>query len=232
MKLFRKTRKKLIGNGKLGKYLAYAVGEVLLVMIGILLALQVNTWSANSREDKSRLQSYQKIKLQLEEDISVLQGNKKYNKRYLDQYQFAVSVIEDNDRSKIDTLAGITLNLTKYSDFHKESTIYETLVNSGEIKLLKNDEIVNKIQRLEELYIYINILESTHHEAVMLYIPQITQIIKLNQMEVKHTDRLYSFEFQNNFALMLGLMKEKDSLYLETLNEMVRVVSLIDSELN
>ena len=43
MKLFGKTRKKLLGNGKLGKYLAYAIGEVLLVMIGILLALQVNT---------------------------------------------------------------------------------------------------------------------------------------------------------------------------------------------
>ena len=74
MKVFRKTRETLLDNGKLGRYLAYAVGEVLLVMIGILLALQVNTWSANSNKEISRIESYQKIKLQLEEDIYVLKG--------------------------------------------------------------------------------------------------------------------------------------------------------------
>jgi len=232
MKFFRKTRKKLLANRKIGKYLAYAVGEVLLVMIGILLALQVNTWSANSSKEKSRIASYQKIKLQLEEDILVLRGNKEYNQGYFEQYQYAISIIENQDRIKMDTLAQITMNLNKFSDFHKESSVYETLVNSGEIKLLKNDEIVKKIQRLEELYIYINILENTHHDAVMIFIPEIAQVIKVNQMEVKYPDQLYSFEFQNYFVLMLNLMQEKDQIYDRTLNEVNSIVALIEGELN
>ena len=42
IKFFRRIRQQLLGEGKTGKYLKYALGEILLVMIGILLALQVN----------------------------------------------------------------------------------------------------------------------------------------------------------------------------------------------
>ena len=42
IKFFRNIRQQLLGEGKTGKYLKYALGEILLVMIGILLALQVN----------------------------------------------------------------------------------------------------------------------------------------------------------------------------------------------
>ena len=45
----RKIRKSLIGSGSAKKYILYAVGEVLLVMIGILLALQVNNWNENQK---------------------------------------------------------------------------------------------------------------------------------------------------------------------------------------
>ena len=45
IKFFRKIRYDLMGQGKTGKYLKYAIGEIVLVMIGILLALQVNTWN-------------------------------------------------------------------------------------------------------------------------------------------------------------------------------------------
>ena len=45
MKVFRNLRKTIMREGKTGKYLKYAIGEILLVMIGILLALQVNNWN-------------------------------------------------------------------------------------------------------------------------------------------------------------------------------------------
>lgn len=45
IKFFRKTRQNLLLENKTGKYLKYAIGEILLVMIGILLALQVNNWN-------------------------------------------------------------------------------------------------------------------------------------------------------------------------------------------
>ena len=49
---FRKTRKKMADDNKPMKYMKYAIGEIVLVMIGILLALQVNTWNENRQNHK------------------------------------------------------------------------------------------------------------------------------------------------------------------------------------
>ena len=66
IKFFRKIRKNLLSTGKTGKYFKYAIGEIVLVVIGILIALQVNNWNT-SRINKNRVSQYAKL---LIEDIS------------------------------------------------------------------------------------------------------------------------------------------------------------------
>ena len=48
---FRKIRKQLANENKFQKYFRYAFGEILLVVIGILIALQVNNWNENRKQD-------------------------------------------------------------------------------------------------------------------------------------------------------------------------------------
>ena len=50
IKFFRRIRQKLLSESKFSKYLLYAIGEIVLVMIGILLALQVNTWNEQKKD--------------------------------------------------------------------------------------------------------------------------------------------------------------------------------------
>ena len=57
IKLFRTTRYNLMGNNRTGKYLKYAFGEIFLVMIGILLALQVSNWNQD-KSIKKQLKNY------------------------------------------------------------------------------------------------------------------------------------------------------------------------------
>ncbi|WP_033959722.1 DUF6090 family protein [Psychroserpens jangbogonensis] len=51
IKFFRKIRQNLFAEGKTVKYLTYVIGEIVLVVIGILIALQVNTWSENQKKN-------------------------------------------------------------------------------------------------------------------------------------------------------------------------------------
>jgi len=69
IKFFRKIRQNLLSEGKTEKYLKYAIGEIILVVIGILVALQINTWN---EEKKERLQEQKyliEIKANLESDL-------------------------------------------------------------------------------------------------------------------------------------------------------------------
>ncbi len=67
MKLFNKVRQRLLDDGRLKRYLVYAAGEIILVVIGILIALQLNTWKADQRDRAS-----EKVHLEnLREDLNL-----------------------------------------------------------------------------------------------------------------------------------------------------------------
>ena len=233
MKVFRKIRQSLIKDGKVRNYLAYAIGEILLVMIGILLAFQVSSWNAQRLKNKASRSSYTNIKRQINDDKDLIRGIIDYNNFYYKQYEYAKEIIENNDRSKIDTLGFIATKLTKYSDFNRNSNIYENLVSSGELSLIRNKEIIERLHSLEENYIYINRLEQIHFDAILsTVIPDLTTIMKYSDRTVQKPDQLFGYEFQNGFTLMMVLMIEKDEIYNRAIREIDAITELIDRELD
>jgi len=68
LKFFRTIRKKLIEEDNVRKYLLYAIGEILLVVIGILIALQVNNWN----EERKKTNRENQLLAQLTEDVDLL----------------------------------------------------------------------------------------------------------------------------------------------------------------
>ena len=233
MKLFRKIRQTLIKEANIKRYLMYAIGEILLVMIGISLAFQLNNWNDNRVKKSAEIRFYENIKEQIIDDKEIIYSQRGYNNYYMSQFEYGNEIIEANDRSKLDTLGIIVRNLTNYSDFDKEGNIYETMVNSGEIKLLHNHEIVNGIRELEELYHYMNRMESIHYDAIMKHVVvAISPVIAFTTNEIKKPDAVFSYEFQNLFIILKQIMDEKDRVYNYNLDEIERVLKLIDEELD
>jgi hypothetical protein len=58
IKFFRKIRQNLLSEGQTGKYLKYAIGEIILVVIGILIALQLNDWNDSQKQLKLENEYY------------------------------------------------------------------------------------------------------------------------------------------------------------------------------
>ena len=232
MKLFRSIRQTLIEEANIKKYLIYALGEILLVMIGISLAFQVNNWNDNRIKKNAEIRYYENVKDQISDDKELIESQKNFNNHFLVQFKYANEIIETNDRSKLDTLGMIVRNLTQYSDFDRQGNIYETMVNSGQINLLQNHKIVNGIRELEERYIYINRMESIHYDAMMNYMAvAINPVLKYDTSEIKKPDDVFTYEFQNLILMLLQVMEEKDKTYNQALNEIERVIKLVDEEL-
>ncbi|MGB5481605.1 MAG: DUF6090 family protein, partial [Eudoraea sp.] len=65
IKFFRKIRQNLLMENKTGKYFKYAIGEIVLVVIGILIALQINNWNESSKQRIEEVRLLEKVSIDL-----------------------------------------------------------------------------------------------------------------------------------------------------------------------
>ncbi|WP_053991603.1 DUF6090 family protein [Mangrovimonas sp. TPBH4] len=230
--LFKKNRYKLIFKSKLSRYLVYAIGEILLIVIGILIALQINNWNSNKQSRKQELKIYQNIKSQVKEDLNELEKVEEINANFLEKFEKANRYILTNNRRAIDTLAFYTMALSQFSDFQRSSNIYEILVNSGDIKIMRNDSIVNKLQKLEISYNFINRLEDIHWELITTELsPEIKGVLNYTTFKIVKPEKLYSIEIQNLFFEFINLMKIKRDVYHSVIEDLNHILKTIDEEI-
>lgn len=228
----KKIRRQIIADNKLGKYLLYALGEICLVVIGILIALQIDNWNTERVLKEDARKSYENLKRQVTEDQNELAEMKAVNTYLTEAFEYANKIIVAHDQNKTDSLALITMGLSQYSDFHRSGSIYETLVNSGDLKLLKNEEITNALQQLEATYIFINKLEDMNWGLIINELsPELKGVINYTTREVIKPDKLYAVELQNIFYEVSNLNKIKNTVYDQALGEIEAIISLIDEEL-
>ena len=91
IKFFRHIRKSLLEQNKTGKYVKYAIGEIILVMIGILLALQVNNWN-EERLNKVQINNYLKsLVIDLKSDIALYERNLNNHNTDIENKSFLLS---------------------------------------------------------------------------------------------------------------------------------------------
>jgi hypothetical protein len=142
IKFFRKTRQKLIVENKIGKYFKYAIGEITLVMIGILLALQVNNWNENRKAYKASKNYLSEIVSDLQQDtIHFNHGIKTLNRLIADEewvLNKADYSYKDTDRLW-DCLSGW------FMDYKINTRTFEKIQNEGKSELFGFDKLSEKI---------------------------------------------------------------------------------------
>ncbi len=229
---WKKARKKLLKEGKLTKYLTYASGEIIIIAVGILLALYLNNRNQYRSDRQKEDRYYRAIRDQLREDLLTLKGEIGYNRAYQGQFARAAGLITANARGETDTLAAIALNMLRYSDFRRKSSIYQTLVNSGEVILLKNARVTSNLETLEEVYLYINRLEENHATLILsVIIPDLKATLQFEPIRVVDDEALFSPAFKNDLDILSGLMQEKSDAYGQAAEVIRTILQLIGEEL-
>ena len=139
IKFFRNIRQKLLSEGKTGKYLKYAIGEIILVVIGILIALQINNWN-NGRIEANREQTIlRNLRSDFNDNIAEL--NRIYNGTEA-SYRSSVRLLEiikaDDpiNPEEIEVLLNSMVNGFYSLDLHSASI--DELINSGSLSIIKD----------------------------------------------------------------------------------------------
>lgn len=178
LRFFRLIRKKLIEEDNMRKYFFYALGEILLVVIGILIALQINNWNNARLERIEERALLQNLKTDFQRDIKTFeQLNERRNQHLIANYGL-IDIKNSNDFSNevlIDSLIAITIPVPTYNG---QSVALDVLFTSGKINLLRSDSLKNlllqwpvELDDTMEMQVYLeNIAFTNYYPLLRTYI--------------------------------------------------------------
>ena len=183
IKFFRRIRQRLISENKVGKYFLYAIGEIILVVIGILIALQINNNNDLRKNRAKEIHYLQNIKTDLKLNILELD---KYIENRTGFIESANRIIEHFEGKPITDFSSFNADGMKvytWQKFYQNNNTFQELVNSGNLSLISNDSIKNILLNIESLYKKMK-SEEDHfrYDAEILIYEPIYALIDLNPL--------------------------------------------------
>ena len=129
IKFFRKIRQQLLTANKFSKYLLYAIGEIVLVVIGILVALQINQWNTNTKNNSLEKIYLQRLKADVNWNIEELT-------RIINIFSRQEKTIEEYLKGNEGHKRNIWINFMMAHQ--TRNSTYNELVSTGSLKLIKD----------------------------------------------------------------------------------------------
>jgi len=141
--LFRRIRAKLIDSGSGTKYLLYAVGEILLVVIGILIALQVNNWNTNRLDHIEETALLMQLKTEFLSNKTQLEEKIALREQGVNSILHVLQMIDDEisyatGSSELDSLLAAALPV--YT-FDPQYGVMNQLLQAGKLSLVQSDSL-------------------------------------------------------------------------------------------
>jgi hypothetical protein len=142
IKLFKNIRKNLLNEGKISKYFKYAIGEIVLVVIGILIALQINNWNNELGNKRDEQRIVKNLNFEFKKNRISLQEYIKHHKEILSSAKNIMNLIgepkEILNNHNIDSLLAQTLD---YWSYKPSQAVVLDLISSGKLNLISSDSL-------------------------------------------------------------------------------------------
>ena len=227
-------------ENKTGKYFKYAIGEIILVVVGILIALSINTWNESRKLQNEELNLLADIRTNLISNYNTFKNDSLNNQRDILQYEKIENYIENNLKYDIelDSAFGV---LTFWSTPLITSTAYNTLQNKG-LDLIQNERVRQDIVDIYEvdLKALINDYDKSEwnisRQAVTPFFSKHIRRLHKKSLnlsrpndfeELKHNE-----EFLNILSMIIRQRKRGQEFFGEVMIEMQSLIDDIESEIN
>lgn len=145
IKFFRHIRKNLLMENKTSKYFKYAIGEIILVMIGILLALQVSNWNEQRKENLEYQKFIIKLKSNLQDDINLYKKAIEDNTNHLKHLDTSLIILKNHKNYTTKDLQPHLAYIQYLSRFNSNNTAYINLQSTGKLNIITNDSLSDNL---------------------------------------------------------------------------------------
>lgn len=197
LRFFRQIRLSLISQNRITKYVLYAIGEIVLVVIGILLALQVNNWNQDNMEQEELKTYVSSLIEDLEVDIAMIETIKFQNEEIIMRIDSLGAYISNKEIGELSNIDILCLTLNKpHRPYKWNRATLEELKSSGRLRIINNDAIIKSIAKYDS---------ETYHLDVDYENDKI-QFEKCTQLMAKIVNTNY-----DNFDLLYKMLLPKDN---------------------
>ena len=173
----RKIRQAMLSENKRGTYLKYAFGEIVLVVIGILIALQINTWNENR---KDRLEEVAYLQELLKDFEINLGRSRKVISRLEEVIPKLIGLLEqsalEHPTFPVDSLNEDFILMQSMPVYTSTDRTYDNLIGSGDFKLITRSDLKTAIASYYEGLEVLNLVQASHEmELVNSFQPYIIE---------------------------------------------------------
>ncbi len=236
IKFFRKIRQKLLAENRFSKYLLYAIGEIVLVVIGILIALQINTWNEQRKAKEIEKEILIQFQEDLKGDIESIERVEYWMQKVIASSKIVVSHLKEK-KSWNDSLA---IHFDLWNDFDQLSLNSAGITNlkSRGVELITNNSLRNQIIKLyDQTYFYIQksndfFREDHIHMTYKKYLEHI-EPVKWREAAIPndYEKLLEDKEFINHVQWIRNAAEYDSEYHISTMEEIRQVIKEIDKEL-
>ena len=145
IKFFSRIRKKLAAENKVAPYLRYAIGEIVLVVIGILIAIQANNWNIDKIAQRDKEFALHKLIVNLNQDKSNLQFSIEQGKSYISTLDSCLIILKNPNAYSKEYFAELFYNINYTLSFEFNRISFNDISNSGKLKLIKKVELTDSL---------------------------------------------------------------------------------------
>ena len=218
IKFFRHIRKSLLSESKFSKYLLYAIGEIVLVVIGILIALQINNSNEARKLRDQELHYLNNLKTDLNLNIAELDNYIAIRKSRIESANKVLEHFEGKPLTDLSDFAFHTTNIYIWQKFSQHDNTFQELVNSGNLALISSDSIKNGLLNLQALYKKLKNEEAhfRYDAEILLYEPSYG-VLDLNPIVKNYTYQVTQGQAgehvklpKRNYEAMLQDLKQKN----------------------
>ena len=199
---FRKIRRKLAGENSFFKYSKYAIGEILLVVIGILIALSINNWNEGEKTRTVEISYLQNLKTDLKLNITELETFIISRNRIVESANIVIDYFDQQEIKDIDQFNYHIWTVLLFFPLDRSSNTFQELINSGNLAIISNDSIKNKLLDMEMGYKKIDFVENhvRHDYEGYIFDPYFT-LVDVNPAMKNYLNQIDANEYPEKMLL-------------------------------